>query len=135
MHDLTAQPSRMTAAEAIMMGIRVWGGIGACVAAVFLTIGIERIDEDARGAYVFRPLLVPGVLVIWPLVLWRWGLYESRRQNWADRYQPSRRSHYPVGWLLPVAICAIILTGLGLRQTWPSDVAPERLSAPGIIKQ
>ncbi|MDU8943756.1 hypothetical protein [Ovoidimarina sediminis] len=57
---------------ALLVGIAEWWLIlGAVVAAVFLLFGIDRVDEDARGAYAFRPLLVPGVLLIWPLVLWR----------------------------------------------------------------
>lgn len=49
-----------------------YGALGAAVALAFLTVGIERIDPAARGAYAFRPLLVPGLVLLWPLVLWRW---------------------------------------------------------------
>lgn len=125
----------MTQAEAILMGLRIWGSIGAVVAAIFLTIGMDRIDEDAREAYIFRPLLIPGVLVIWPLVLWRWYLYESGRERWTRRYDPPRRAHFVVGWLLPICICVIILTGLSLRQTWPGDIAPVQLSGPAELSQ
>lgn len=125
----------MNQAEAMLMGLRLWGSIGAVVAAIFLTIGMDRIDEDARGAYVFRPLLIPGVLVIWPLVLWRWYLYETGRENWQKRYDPPRRAHFAIGCILPVAICAIILTGLAQRQTWPADIAPVPLSAPVEVTQ
>lgn len=51
-----------------------WGGIGALVAAAFLLGGgIERVEPAARGAYAVRPLLVPGIMLLWPLVLWRWA--------------------------------------------------------------
>ena len=33
---------------------------------------IEAIDPVARGAYAFRPLLLPGLALLWPLVLRRW---------------------------------------------------------------
>ncbi|MCV3273062.1 hypothetical protein [Roseobacter sinensis] len=125
----------MNQAEAILMGLRIWGSIGAVVAAIFLTIGMDRIDEDAREAYIFRPLLIPGVLVIWPLVLWRWYLYEGGRDQWARRYDPPRRAHFAVGWLLPIGICLIILAGLSQRQTWPADLAPVQLSAPAEVSQ
>ncbi len=49
-----------------------YGGLGLAVAAAFLTFGIDRIDASARGAVAFRPLLVPGVVLLWPLVLVRW---------------------------------------------------------------
>ena len=47
----------------------IWLYVGAGVAVVFLLFGIDRVSEDARGAYLFRPLLVPGILLLWPLVL------------------------------------------------------------------
>jgi hypothetical protein len=49
-----------------------YGLVGGIVALVFLTVGIERIMPSARGAYAFRPLLVPGLVLLWPLVVWRW---------------------------------------------------------------
>ncbi|WP_298917172.1 hypothetical protein [uncultured Roseobacter sp.] len=125
----------MNQAEIILMGLRIWGTIGALVAAVFLTFGMDRIDEDAQDAYIFRPLLIPGILAIWPLVLWRWYLYETGREVWARRYDPPRKAHFAVGWILPIGICAIIVTGLSIRQQWPAEIAPERLSAPTEVSQ
>ena len=52
--------------------------IGAAVAAAFLFLGIDRIDPAARGAYAFRPLLLPGLMLLWPLVLWRWRVLARR---------------------------------------------------------
>lgn len=120
----------MTTAAAIFLGVKIWGWIGAGVALLFLTIGIDRIDEDARGAYVFRPLLIPGILVIWPLVLWRWYRYETGSDAWAARYAPPRKSHFAVGLIMPIAIAVIIATGLVVRQTWPAGFEPVRISAP-----
>ncbi|PTX57101.1 hypothetical protein C8N43_1767 [Litoreibacter ponti] len=125
----------MNAAEAIFMAVQIWGWIGAAVALVFLTIGIDRIDEDARGAYIFRPLLIPGVLVIWPLVLWRWYRYETGADKWPARYDPPRKSHFTVGLILPVAIVAIIAVGLVIRQSWPAEFEPVQISAPGEVSQ
>jgi len=45
---------------------------GVVFAAAFLIFGIDRVDPQARGAYAFRPLIAPGVVLLWPLVLWRW---------------------------------------------------------------
>ena len=125
----------MNQAEAILMGLRIWASIGAIVAAIFLTIGMDRIDEDARGAYIFRPLLIPGVLVIWPLVLWRWYIYETNSEAWERRYEPPRKAHFAVGMILPIGIALIILTGLNLRQTWPAGIAPVQLSTPQEVTQ
>ena len=45
---------------------------GGAVAATFLAFGLDRIDPAARGGYAFRPLLVPGLILLWPLVLVTW---------------------------------------------------------------
>ncbi|MCC6716492.1 MAG: hypothetical protein IT555_01280 [Acetobacteraceae bacterium] len=50
----------------------LYGVAGVVVAVAFLFLGLDRIDPAARGAYAFRPLLVPGLVLLWPLVLWRW---------------------------------------------------------------
>jgi hypothetical protein len=117
-------------AEALLLALRIWGSIGAVVAAIFLSFGMDRIDEDARGANVFRPLLIPGVLVIWPLVLWRWYLHETGIEAPERRYAPPRKAHFAVGMILPVGIALIVLTGLNLRQTWPTQIAPVQISGP-----
>ena len=56
----------------------LWLYAGAVVAIVFLLFGIDRVMASARGAYAFRPLLVPGVILLWPLVLLRWLQLETR---------------------------------------------------------
>ena len=57
-------------------GLIAYAALGAAVALAFLTVGIERVDPAARGAHAFRPLLVPGLVLLWPLVLWRWRRLE-----------------------------------------------------------
>jgi hypothetical protein len=121
----------MDQAELILLLVKLWGGVGAIVALAFLSFGIDRLDEDARGAYVFRLLIVPGVLLIWPLVLWRWYILADGKDEWAKRYQPKRDSHNLFALVMPVLIVGIIAAGLSVRQTWPVDVAPVQLSEPG----
>lgn len=118
----------MDIAEAIVVAVQAWGIIGAIIAAVFLTVGIDRIDEDARGAFIFRPLLIPGVMLIWPLVLWRWWRMESQRAGWAERYRPVRRAYGAAAILMSLGIVVIIIAGLSARQQWPADTAPVQLS-------
>ncbi|MEP1934298.1 MAG: hypothetical protein ABJN98_14120 [Roseibium sp.] len=65
-----------TAAFLIEIG-RYYLFAGAAVAALFLVIGIDRIEPSARGSYAFRPLLIPGICLIWPLVLYRWFVLEK----------------------------------------------------------
>lgn len=110
--------------------VQVWLWIGFAVAVLFLGWGIDRIDEDARGAYVFRPLLLPGILLIWPLVLWRWWTLETERDDWRRRHDPPRRAHGYAAAGLTVAIVLALGLGLANRQVWPDGIAPERLAGP-----
>jgi hypothetical protein len=45
---------------------------------VFLLIGSDRVDPAARGTYAVLPLPVPGLVLLWPLVLWRWRALARR---------------------------------------------------------
>ena len=120
----------MSGAETLVLLVQIWGGIGLLVAAAFLTIGIGQIDEDARGAITFRPLLVPGIMVIWPLVLWRWRVLATGQDRWQKRYDPPRRSHRVVVAAMLVLIPLTLLTSYTIRQNWPAEIAPVQL-APG----
>jgi hypothetical protein len=57
----------------------VYGAVGAVVALAFLLWGIDRVDEAAHGAWLVRPQLALGVILLWPLVLARWIVLERRK--------------------------------------------------------
>ena len=69
----------MGIAALIVRTVEIYLAIGAVVAVVFIVIGIDRTDEAAHGSYAFRPLLAPGLTLLWPLVLWRWVALERQR--------------------------------------------------------
>lgn len=48
-----------------------YGTAGLVVALLFLFRDIERAAPAARGAHAFRPLVLPGLILLWPVVLWR----------------------------------------------------------------
>lgn len=121
----------MTAAEGIVMALQVWVWIGAAVALVFLTVGIDRIDEDARGAYPFRVLLVPGVLLIWPLILWRWAVLETGRDRPLARHRPPRKAHRVIAPILLAVIALTLITGFAVRPNWSVDTPPVQLQEAG----
>ncbi len=108
----------------------VWLYVGGAVAIVFLLYGIDRISEDARGAYFFRPLLVPGILLLWPIVLWRWLDLERGGDELAGRYRPVRDAHARVWMVLAILIPLTLATALLIRQTPPSRDVAVRLEAP-----
>lgn len=120
----------METASAILNFAQWWGWIGFAVAIPFLLFGIDRIDENARGAYIMRPLLLPAILLIWPLVLWRWAVLELGVDRWPNRHRPPRRSHGAAAIAFAVAIPVIILLGLSIKQVWPGDFVPQQISAP-----
>lgn len=66
-------------AEIIVSIATIYGWAGLGVAAVFLLFGIDRIDPSAHGAYAFRPLLIPGIVLLWPAVLLRWIWLETQQ--------------------------------------------------------
>jgi hypothetical protein len=67
-------------AQVLVLAGTAYAAAGGAVAAAFLLFGLERIDPASHGAYAFRPLLVPGLMLLWPLVLWRWAVL-ARRQG------------------------------------------------------
>lgn len=54
----------------------LYAGIGLVLGVAFLTLGIARVDPAARGVPAMRPLLLPGIVLLWPLVAWRWWALE-----------------------------------------------------------
>ncbi|MEM0946387.1 MAG: hypothetical protein AAGK37_03205 [Pseudomonadota bacterium] len=118
----------MSAAATLLAVVRIWLWIGAGVAALFLTVGIGRVDEDARGAWIFRPLLVPGILLIWPLVLWRWFVLETGQDNWMRRHTPPRVAHRAAAGFIATGIGLAIILGVAAKQDWPTDIAPVQLT-------
>ncbi|MEM9027241.1 MAG: hypothetical protein AAGC70_02630 [Pseudomonadota bacterium] len=120
----------MSIGEALVLTVQLWLYAGAAVAAAFLLIGIDRVDESARGAYTFRPLLVPGILLLWPLVLVRWFALEASGHEAARRDRPLRDAHAWVWLVLAILIPAILIGSLTLRQSRSVDDAAVRIQAP-----
>nr|WP_316654750.1 hypothetical protein [uncultured Gellertiella sp.] len=67
------------AGDPVVVGLSVWGVPGLLVAVAFLLVGFDRVDPAAHHAYAVRPLLVPGIVLLWPLVVWRWVKLERER--------------------------------------------------------
>lgn len=119
----------MTVAATLVTLAQAWGVVGLAVAAVFLLWGIDRIDPAAHGAIAFRPLLVPGIVLLWPLVLWRWRVL-SRAPETAGRFdRPApARVHRRIWIGLAVVLPAILLVAAAIHQEGPRDVAAVRIA-------
>ncbi|MTI17143.1 hypothetical protein E1162_07800 [Rhodobacteraceae bacterium RKSG542] len=46
--------------------------MGLAVALLFLVFGLDKVEEAARGAYLFRLQIIPGLVLLWPLVIYHW---------------------------------------------------------------
>jgi len=69
----------MAAAEWLVNVLIAYGALGALFAAAFVTRGIGRVDPAAKGTGAgFRLIVLPGSVVLWPLLLAEW-IRVSRR--------------------------------------------------------
>lgn len=112
-------------AEVIADAATAYAGVGLVVGVAFLLLGIDKLDAGARGAYAFRPLVLPGLALAWPYVLWRWaggaapGCAGQRRHRATHRWT----------WLaLAILLPGLFVTALTLRA--PAGEAPVRITAP-----
>jgi len=55
--------------------------IGGVVGLLFILVGVDRVDPASQGAIAFRPLLLPGAALLWPIVLGLWMALEHRRRR------------------------------------------------------
>lgn len=62
----------LNSSDPIATALSLWAGVGLVVAAAFLLYGFDKVDPGAHDAYAVRPLLIPGLVLLWPLVIWRW---------------------------------------------------------------
>jgi len=112
-------------AEALLEIARIYLVLGGVVAAVFCVFVVGRIDENGRDAYVFRPLLIPGTVLIWPLVLYRLhvlnGLWDESR-----RHRPPLRRQNRAAIAMALAIPVILAVSLAIRQ-------PNQYQAPAVL--
>ncbi len=103
--------------------------LGLLVGVVFVVWGIERLDANAKDAWAFRPLLLPGMMLIWPLVLWRWRVL-AKGWDEARRHQPPRAAQDWAGVALALAIPVIVVTVLVIRQNGPFERPAVQISPP-----
>lgn len=108
---------------------QIYAVIGLPVAAAFALWGIDRVVPDARGAYAFRPLLLPGLVLLWPAVLWRWAVL-ARGPAAVPLGRAYRATHRAVWGVLVVLLPLALLAALALRQEAGQDPLPQRLEAP-----
>lgn len=62
---------------------------GVGFAGAFHGRGLVRVDPAARGAgWLFRVLVTPGIVALWPWLAWRW-----RQGPFSEEQEAVRRAH------------------------------------------
>jgi hypothetical protein len=60
-------------ATGFVVALELYAAAGFLFALVFISIGVQRIDPEARGAGVgFRLIILPASVALWPYLLRRW---------------------------------------------------------------
>ena len=63
----------MTGAEYILIAGSVYVAAGVAVAVPFVFLGVGKVDPAAsRARWPFRLTILPGVAVLWPIMLSKW---------------------------------------------------------------
>jgi hypothetical protein len=117
----------MTIAAAIIVIVKAYLLTGLAVAIPFLAFGIDRTDPSARGAYGFRPLIFPGLVLLWPLVALRWAGAWAKRPDGNRRAQ--RRAHLLMWLALAVVLSAALTVAWNQRQVVLPVPPSQRLSS------
>ena len=120
----------MQTADTILMLVQIWVWAGIATAAVFLSVGMDRVEPNARTSFIFRPLLIPATVILWPLVLWRWFVLETGRDQPLQRHRPPRPWHRRLWIVFSVLIPLILISGLIIRQDGPWERPAVLLEKP-----
>jgi len=110
--------------------LRLYAYAGLAVAAVLVLWGAGRAEPNARGAWAFRILLIPGAALLWPLVAWRLAARLRGAEPGAEAHRPPRRVQDAAALLLALFIPLALGTAAAIRQDGPLHAAPVQLAPP-----
>jgi hypothetical protein len=66
-------------AQGLLIAISAYLGLGVGFAFPFVTIGLVHLDSAAAGMpWTARILLLPGAILLWPVLLTKWLKAEQR---------------------------------------------------------
>lgn len=121
----------MNVAGGVVLGAEIYAAAGACAAAGFLAFGLSKISVGARGAYAFRALIVPGLILLWPCILFRWRRLARGEEGYrAPDLAAQQRTHTVVWRAAAILLPILLLASQALRPRETLDQAPVRLSPP-----
>lgn len=118
------------AAEIAVVLASAYAVTGLAVGLAFLLFSIERFDRGAAGSYAVRPLLLPGLALLWPYVLFWWA---HGPRTAAPGGQGGQRAHRRA-WLLLALLLPAILLAAAVARPWGEGASPILLRAPGATQ-
>ena len=71
-------------AKSVAFALYAYVLLGLLFGVAFIDRGIQRLDHEAQGAgWGFRMIVLPGTVLLWPLLLHRWiaGISEPPTQK------------------------------------------------------
>lgn len=110
----------------ILTAGHAYAAVGVMAAFVFVAFTLNS-DPAAKGAYAFRPLIIPGLVLLWPLVVARWAGWWRRPLE-----RPSGDAvHHLVAWAcIAVIVPALLVYAFVERRARPLEPATIQLSGP-----
>lgn len=110
---------------------QLYAALGGLVAIGFLGFGIDRVSPGAHGSHAFRPLLLPGLILLWPLVLWRWHALSRPQPAMAGFGREYRSAHRAIWLALAMLLPLLLALAMALRQDDRADAPAQLLAPPG----
>ncbi len=107
---------------------------GLCFAVVFVSVRSERFDPSAAtGSWGFRLAIIPGVVVLWPVLLAKVSSVRRGGGAEGDAERPVsperlRRNHALAFFVLAVAVPLLFLVALVWRAPGWEDVPAAEVS-------
>ncbi len=112
----------LTAAYIVIALAAAYLATGLIVGSIFLLGPIERREPGSRGSYAFRALLLPGMALLWPLVLKRWQTPAPTTGNLGHG-----RRHGAAWIVVTLMLLLVLAAAFAQRGSMPRDFAPIRL--------
>lgn len=114
-----------TIAAILLIVAAVYLIAGLLFAIPFVVSGVNKIDEGAHGSSIgFRIIIIPGVIVFWPVLLKKWMRY-GRQKEGAPKYsfaiKPLRKKHLLAWQILALLLPLLIIAAVAVRPSFPKE--------------
>ncbi len=114
------------AASIILNACQAYVTVGVVSTLIFVVFFLDA-DPFAQGAYAFRPLIIPGLILLWPLVVARWAGWWLQSPG---RPSGDATRHLIVWVCLAFIVPALLLYAAVERHARPLEPMTIRLSGP-----